>query len=414
MIMKLALHIALRYLFAKKSQNVINVISMISVAGVLVGSLALIVVLSVFNGLHGLIGSLYGSFDPELKVVYDKGKVFSLDSIAYQDVVDVEGVGAVSEILEDHALLRSDKRQVPAIVMGVDDGFEAVSGVDSIIVEGEFNLNIRSGKGGVIGVNLADQLGVRLNFVKPLVMYAPKRTGRINMMRPDLSFKKEYLHPTGIFAVLQPEYDSQYLIVSIDQARKLFEYGDDMVSSLGISLEDPQRLKEVKQRISSLLGDDFRVQDRQEQHATFYKLMKVEKLMAYLILLFILVIALFNVIGTLSLLIFEKKESIGTLRSMGADRNLINKIFLIEGWFISLAGVTIGVLLGAFLVWLQQYFGLLRFQGDGAYVVEAYPVALEWVDMVLVYVSVSFIGLLAAWYPVRVIVRRYYSGQGEE
>jgi lipoprotein-releasing system permease protein len=412
--MKLALHIAFRYLFAQKSQNVINIISMISVAGVLVGSLALIVVLSVFNGLHGLIGSLYGSFDPELKITAEKGKVFSMDSIPYQKILETEDISFVSQMLEGQALLRSSKRQVPAVVMGVDENFSRVSGIDSIIIEGEYKLQDESQNLGVIGFVLADQLGLRLNFVKPMVMYVPRRTGKINMMRPDLSFRKEYIHPSGLFAVHQMDYDSRYVIVSIHQARSLFEYGDDKISSLGISLKKGARMEDVRSRLEELLGLDFLVQDQHQQHGTFYKLMRVEKLMAYLILLFILVIALFNVIGTLSLLIFEKRQSIGTLRSMGADRSLINKVFLVEGWLISLAGVTAGVLLGALLIWLQQQFGLLRFGGEGAFVVDSYPVALQWTDMVLVYVSVSAIGLLAALYPVRVIVRRYYSEQGEE
>ncbi len=412
--MKLALRIALRYLFAKKSQNVINVVSMISVTGVLVGSLALIVVLSVFNGLHGLIGSLYSSFDPELKIIPREGKVFSTDTIAFDDIRQIEGVEHITGILEDHALLRSEKRQVPAIVMGVDEHFADVSGIDSIIVNGEYKLGNESEKYGVIGYVLADQLSIRLNFVRPLVIYAPKRQGRVNMMRPDQSFRKEYLHPAGMFGVHQLDYDSRYLIVHIDQARRLFEYGDDVVSSLGLSLEEGTKTAKIKTTISNLLGDDFEVRDRKEQHATFYKLMRVEKFMAYLILLFILVIATFNVIGTLSLLIFEKRESIGTLRSLGANRNLINKIFLVEGWLISLAGVTAGVLLGSLLVWIQQQFGLLQFQGGGSFVVDAYPIALKWTDMVLVYFSVSLVGLLAAWYPVKVIVKRYYSEQGDE
>jgi lipoprotein-releasing system permease protein len=412
--MKLALRIALRYLFAKKSQNVINVISLISVSGVLIGSLALIVVLSVFNGLHGLIGSLYGSFDPELKVIPVKGKVFSTDSVPSQELFAVKGVRYISQVLEDHALLRLDKRQVPATVMGVDDNFVAVSGIDSIIIDGEYKLRQNGQNYGVVGYVLADQIGLRLNFVKPLVIYAPKRMGKINMIRPDLSFKKAYLHPSGLFAVRQLEYDSQYLIVNIAQARKLFDYGEDVVSSLNFSIDATSDIEKIKNQVTNILGDDFKVMDRQEQHATFYKLMRVEKLMAYLILLFILVIALFNVIGTLSLLIFEKKASINTLRSMGADSNLINKIFLVEGWLISLAGVTAGVLLGALLIWVQQQFGLLRFQGDGVFIVDAYPVELQWFDMMLVYISVSLIGLLAAWYPVKVIVHRYYSEKGEE
>lgn len=412
--MKLALRIALRYLFAKKSQNVINVVSMISVTGVLVGSLALIIVLSVFNGLHGLIGSLYSSFDPELKVVPREGKVFDTDTIAFDEIRQAKGVEKTTGILEDHALLRSEKRQVPAIIMGVDKHFADVSGIDSIMVKGEYKLGDDSENFGVIGYVLADQLNIRLNFVKPLVVYAPRRKGKVNMMRPDQSFRKEYLHPAGMFGVQQLDYDSRYLIVQIDQARQLFEYGDNIVSSLGLSLEEGAKTDKMKKAVSELLGDDFEVQDRQEQHATFYKLMRVEKFMAYLILLFILVIATFNVIGTLSLLIFEKRDSIGTLRSLGATRDLINRIFLVEGWLISLAGVTAGVLLGSLLVWIQQQYGLLQFQGGGSFVVDAYPVALEWTDMVLVYFSVSLVGLLAAWYPVKVIVKRYYSEQGDE
>jgi lipoprotein-releasing system permease protein len=412
--MKLALSIAFRYLFAKKSQNIINVISMISVAGVLIGSLALIVVLSVFNGLHGLIGSLYGSFDPVLKITPVKGKVFHLDSIPYQQLLDVQGVVHVSQVLEDYALLRSGNRQVPGIVMGVDERFASVSGIDSIIVDGTYRLKNNKENFGVVGYVLADQLGLRLNFVKPLVLYAPKREGSINMLRPDQSFRQAYLHPAGIFAVRQLEYDSQYLIVDIDQASTLFGQPRGTVSSLGIAKTPEADLGQLEMQISKLLGPGFEVKDRQEQHITFYKLMRVEKLMAYLILLFILVIATFNIIGTLSLLIFEKRESISTLRSMGANRRLINRIFLLEGWLISLAGVTMGVLLGGALVWLQQQFGFVRFSGEGSFVVEAYPMALEWFDLVSVFITVSLVGLLAAWYPVKVIVRRYYTARGLE
>lgn len=406
--MKLAFRIALRYLFAKKSQNIINVISMISVAGVITGSLALIVVLSVFNGLHGLIGSLYSSFDPILKVTPVNGKVFNLDSIPYQQLIQTEGVATVAQVLEDYALLRASQRQVPAVVMGVDEAFASVSGIDSIIVDGSFQLKHKNENYGVAGYVLADQLGLRLNFVKPLVLYAPRREGRINMVRPDQSFRQSYLHPAGIFAVRQIEYDSQYLIVNIEQARTLFGYGTDVVSSLGIATTPSADVEAIAEEIKQLLGNNFDVKDRQQQHETFYKLMRVEKLMAYLILLFILIIATFNIIGTLSLLIFEKRESITTLRSMGANRTLINRIFLLEGWLISLAGVTAGVLLGGLIVWLQQQFGFVRFSGDGSFVVDAYPMALEWFDMVNVFITVSLVGLLAAWYPVRVIVRRYF------
>jgi lipoprotein-releasing system permease protein len=410
MIMNLSLRIALRYLFAKKSQNIINIISWISVIGVLIGSLGLLVVLSVFNGLHGLIGSLYSTFDPDLKIEPLRGKVFSIDSLDYSSLVTIEGIENISAVVEDHALFRFSQRQVPGRLMGVDSNFNKVSGIDSIVLEGEYRLQHNDMYEGLIGYVLADQLAIRLNFVTPLMIYAPERTGRINLARPEQSFKSEYLQPSGIFAVNQLDYDANYVITDIQLVRRLFDYDASTVSWLGIKTGNERRIETIQREIKRTLGDNYRVLSREEQHETFFRMMKVEKLMAYLILSFILLIAIFNVIGTLSMLIFEKKGSIATLRSMGANRTLINHIFLFEGWLISLAGLTGGLILGATLIWLQQTFGLIRFQGEGNYVVETYPVVLRWFDVISVIITVSVTGLLAAWYPVRVIVRRYYSG----
>lgn len=410
--MNLALHIAKRYLIAKKSQNIINVISMISVVGVVTGSMALLVVLSVFNGLNGFIGDLFGAFDPDYKVIPASGKVFSLDSLNVEALKDTEGVLFISEILEDQALLKFGKRRMPGQVMGVDRNFGQVSGVDSIMVDGPFRLRDDEENQGVLGVMLADQLNVRLNFVSPLAMYVPRRTGSINMMRPESSFNTEYIRPAGFFAVRQNEYDGKYIIIQIDQARKLFDYDSTVVSSLAIKADpniDGERLQEDLKKIA---GPGVKVLNKEQQHEAFYKMMKVEKLMAFLILSFIMVIAAFNVIGTLSMLIYEKKESIFTLKSMGADRKLVTRIFLIEGWLISLVGVFVGVLLGILLVWIQQYFGVIKFQGGGTYLMPAYPVKLQLMDVMLVVVTVTTIGFLAAWYPVRVIVKRYFSSVG--
>ncbi|MDA3832685.1 MAG: FtsX-like permease family protein [Spirochaetales bacterium] len=409
MTVNIAIRIAVRYLFAKKSQNIINVISWISVTGVLVGALGLLVVLSVFNGLHGLIGSLYGSFDPDLKIEAVQGKIFHTDSIDYTSLVSVDGVGPITGVIEDHTLFRFGKRQVPGLIMGVDEQFNKVSGIDSIIVEGAFRLKHNDQFEGIIGFALADQLSLRLNFVTPLMLYTPERTKRINPARPDQAFKTSYLQPSGIFMVNQLEYDANYAIIHIDQAREILDYSPSTVSWLGIKVIDPSELEQVQKNISELLGNQFRVRNREEQHETFFKMMKVERLMAYLILSFILLIPIFNVIGTMSMLNFEKRQSISTLRSMGAQRPLIHRIFLIEGWMISLAGAAAGLLLGALLVWLQQTFGLIRFQGGGHFVVEAYPVLLRWQDVVTVFLTVSITGFIAAWYPVRVIVRRYYA-----
>lgn len=412
--MRLAVRIAIRYLFAKKSQNIINVISWISVTGVLTGSLALLVVLSVFNGLHGLIGSLYNSFDPDLKIEAAEGKTINLQAINLEALREIEDVASHTVVLEDHALFRFGKRQVPGRVMGVDSLFTTVSSIDSIIVEGKFRTRYGDQFEGVLGLALADQLAVRLNFVTPLMMYVPQRQGRINLARPDQSFRTEYLQPSGIFMVNQIDYDASYLIADIEQTRRLLEYDHQTATWIGLKIRSGGDMYRVKKQVEQIAGNAYKVRNREEQHETFYKMVKVEKLMAYLILSFILLIALFNVIGTLSMLIFEKRGSISTLRSMGANRTLINRIFLFEGWLISLAGVVTGLLLGAFLIWLQQTFGLIRFQGEGDFVVEAYPVILQWSDVVSVFFTVSIIGLLAAWYPVRVIVRRYYAAHQDK
>ena len=409
--MKLAFNIALRYLFAKKSQNIINVISMISVVGILTGSAALIVVLSVFNGLHGFIGDLYSSFDPDIKISAVKGKVFSMDSVDLEKIRELPGVAAYSEVLEDNALLKFGKRQMPGTVLGVDENYDKVTGIDTIMQDGVFRTKHKKENLGVPGYVLADQLSLRINFVTPLAIYAPRRTGRINMANPQNAFRTEYVSPAGIFMVKQVEYDSQYLIINIQQARRLFEYDSTIVSSLLIKVKNYGDVNTVRKNLAEILGKGFKIADRQEQHASFYKMMQLEKLMAFLILSFILLIAAFNIIGTLSMLIYEKKESIFTFRSMGATKRLITRIFLFEGWMISLVGVIAGLIIGIALVLIQQHYGILKFQGGGSFIVDAYPVALKWTDVLVVLVTVSTIGLLGAWYPVRVIVDKYYNSK---
>jgi ABC-type lipoprotein release transport system permease subunit len=411
--MRLPFVIALRYLFGKKSQNVINVISLISVAGVMTGTLALLVVLSVFNGLHGLIGTLYGAFDPDLRVEPIHGKVMSLDTIPSSAFYSHPGVQAVSQVVTDQALLRNGKRQMPAMVLGVDSLFEKVSGIDSIMTDGSFMLHNNQVKMGVFGFILADQMSVGINFVNSVGIYAPRRQGNVNMMNPESSFLSDFVMPSGIFAVKQIEYDSQYLIIGIDQARRLFDYDSTVVSSLFLKVKPGYDVARVKRELIEKTGNKLKIKNKEEQHEAFFKMMKVEKLMAYLILSFILMIATFNVIGTLSMLIFEKKESIFTLKSMGADQQMVTRVFLFEGWLISLVGVIAGLALGIILVLAQQYFGFVKFQGGEAFVVDGYPVGLKFRDVILVFVTVTTIGFLAAWYPVTVIVRRYYSSSKE-
>ena len=410
--MNLSFTIAKRYLYAKKSQNIINVISMISVFGVLTGSMALVIVLSVFNGLHGFMGQLYTNFDPHLKLVPTSGKVISTDSIDFTKIKQTKGILHISEALEHQALLKFRKRKMPAIVMGVDEQFNSVSDIDSIMIDGAFQLKHKSEFRGVIGKRLADQLAIRLNFVTPLTMYVPKRKGSVNMMAPQNAFRQEYISPSGFFAVNQDEYDSQYLIIDIEQARRLFQYDSSTVSSLNIKIDNHDDISAIEKELQKIVGDKMEVLNQEEQHSAFYKVMKVEKLMAYLILSFIIAIAAFNIVASLAMLIYEKKESIFILKSMGADRQLITRIFLIEGWLISLVGVLIGTLIGIFLVLIQEHYGLVKFIGDGHYITDAYPVSLQLTDVLIVIATVSSIGFLAAWYPVRVIVRKYYSESG--
>ncbi|WP_439182786.1 FtsX-like permease family protein [Carboxylicivirga taeanensis] len=413
--MKLAFDIARRYLYAKKSQNIINVISMISVFGVLTGSMALVIVLSVFNGVHGLMGELYTAFDPDLKVVPVSGKVISTDSIAYEQIKQTKGVLQLSETLEHQALLRFRKRKVPGIIMGVDSLFNKVTNIDSIMIDGKYELKYKSEFRGVIGKRLADQLAIRLNFVTPLSMYVPKRKGSVNLMTPQNAFRQEYLSPSGFFAVNQEEYDGQYLLVDIEQARRLLQYDNTTISSLAIKVnQEEASIEQVEKAIQTLVGSQMDVLNQQEQHAAFYKVMKVEKLMAYIILSFIIAIAAFNIVANLAMLIYEKKESIFTLKSMGADKRLITRIFMTEGWLISVVGIVIGSMLGIVFVLIQQHFGIIKFIGNGSYITDAYPVALQWSDVLIVIITVSTISALAAWYPVRVIVGRYYSEPASE
>jgi ABC-type lipoprotein release transport system permease subunit len=406
--LKLTLQIALKFLFGKKSKGIINVISTISIVGVSVGALALLVILSVFNGLHGLIGGLYGSFDPDIKISALESKYFSTDSLNMNELQHLEGVNYIADIIEDNALLKYGKRQGTAVVMGVDSSFSYVSGIDSIIVDGRYQLSDKQGFRGAIGYVLANQLDVRLSFMTSLVIHAPQRNKKINLINPYEAFNTHYIHPSGIFLVKQVEYDSQYLLVDIALVRDLFQYKPSEVTSLAIDIDDSAIVESVQKDIKKILGKDFKVENRQEQHANFYKMMRVEKIMAYLILCFVLVIATFNLIGTMSMLIFDKKEGIKTLKSMGADKQMVTRIFLLEGWLISLIGVFTGLILGTVLILIQQHFGLVKFSGGTNFVVSAYPVALKISDIFYTLITVTSIGFLAAYYPVRVIVRSYF------
>lgn len=398
--------ISRRYLFAHKSQNAINVISAISALGVLVATAAIVIVLSVFNGLNGLVSHLFGNFDPDVKIEAAEGKSFALDSAIVTALNSDPYVAAWAEVVQDNALVRYGKRQVPATVMGVAGNYNSVTSIDSIIVEGAF----RPGE-CLIGAVLADQLGVSSSaFVPSVVFYAPKRYGKINIANPQNSFSERVEKVGGTFMVQQVDYDANYILADLTLARDLLGYADDEVTSISLRLADGATPSSAVKSLSAKLGDDLVVKDKWMQHESFFKMMEVEKLMAFAILLFIALIAAFNIIGSMSMLIFEKQDSIETLRAMGADRSFITRIFLFEGWMLSVGGALLGLLTGILMVLAQERWGIVGFGGDESYIIDAYPVQLNWLDVALVFVAVTLIAGLSAWYPVRAIVGRYFKG----
>lgn len=393
--------IAKRYLFSKKSHNAINVISGISAAGVGVGAMALVCVLSVFNGFELLISNMFSSFDPDLKITLTHGKTFDTNSPELNKLRRMKSVAYFTEVVEENALLRFKNKQMPATIKGVSDDFEKMTRIDSIMYDGKFILNDGAFERAVPGVGVASILGLGAHFIDPLYIYAPKRTSKINLLRPENSFNQMGTFVSGIFSVKQLQYDDHYVIVSINLARDLFEYEKTKVSSIELKLVNGVDNEQVQNQIKTLLGDRFQVKNRYEQQESFFKIMKIEKWFTYLILCFILLIASFNIIGSLSMLIIDKKGDIETLRSLGANNQLIKRIFLFEGWMISAVGAISGIALGAFLCLLQQYFGILKL-GTG-YVVDAYPVQTNTLDLLLVFLTVLLMGFLAAYYPVRYI-----------
>lgn len=406
--MKLALHIARRYLISKKSVNVINLISAISVVGVAVGTMALIVVLSAFNGIDSFIANMLSSFDPDLKITATQGKSFGMDEKGLDQVTRMKGIAAWAPVVEENALLEYDGRQKYAVVKGVENAYAAFTGIDTVLTDGDFVLEKDSFLYTIIGQGVAYDLSVGLSFIDPIQVFFPRR-GQKSAITVENAFNQGHLFPSGVFSV-QQEIDSKYILVPIAFARNLFEM-ENRVTSLELKLDPGVSPGQVKQQIQQLLGDRFKVQDRYEQHEFIYKVMHSEKWISFLILSFILVIASFNLVGSLTMIIIDKKNDIFILEGMGADRSLIRKIFLFEGWLISASGALGGTILGIILVWAQRQYELLKLPGDGSFAISAYPVELLFPDVLITLLIVLVIGFLAAWYPVRSMGRRGISAQ---
>ena len=399
--------IAKRYLFSKKSHNAINVISAISVCGVALATLAMVCTLSVFNGFQDMVATFFTAFDPQIKITSVKGKVFDGSLPVFQKIKSMPEIAVYSESVEDNAMVQYKGRQVMAVIKGGEDNFDKLTPIDSILFgRGELVLHDEVVDYAIPGLQLLSTLGTGIRFLDPLEIYAPKRGTRINMSNPMSSFVSDELFSSGLtFTVNQEKYDASYILTSIGFARRLFQYTTE-VSAINLRLTPNANEDEVISQLKKTLGDEFRIQNRYEQQADTFRIMEIEKLISYLFLTFILMIACFNVIGSLSMLIIDKKNDVNTLRNLGASDAQIVKIFLFEGRMISFIGAVAGVLIGLALCLIQQEYGVISLGQSGSFIVDAYPVSVHAWDVIAVFVTVLVVGFLSVWYPVRYLSRR--------
>lgn len=403
--------IARRYLFSKKSTHVINVISSISVIGVAVATMALVIVLSVFNGFHDLVASLFTSFDPQLKVVPVEGKTAPADDPILTKIRLLPQVDVATETVEDQALAIYNDHQAMVKIKGVDDNFAELSHITDILYgDGSFSLHAANLEYGIVGIRLAQNLGIGAQWDGFLKIYAPKKEGQLDMTNPGDGFVVDSLNSPGVlFAVKQAKYDKNYIITSISFARNLFGQ-QGMLSDLELRLKPGSNLDAVKAEMQQIAGNKYKVLDRFEQQEDTFKIMSIEKMIAYIFLTFILVVACFNIIGSLSMLIIDKKNDVVTLRNLGANDKQITRVFLFEGRMIAVIGAVIGLGLGLLLCFLQQQYGFVRLgDSEGSFIVDAYPVSVHYSDVAIIFVTVIAVGWLAVWYPVRALSKRLLS-----
>lgn len=403
--------IARRYLFSKKSTHVINVISSISVIGVAVATMALVIVLSVFNGFHDLVASLFTSFDPQLKVVPVEGKTAPADDPILTKIRLLPQVDVATETVEDQALAIYNDHQAMVKIKGVDDNFAELSHITDILYgDGSFSLHAANLEYGIVGIRLAQNLGIGAQWDGFLKIYAPKKEGQLDMTNPGDGFVVDSLNSPGVlFAVKQAKYDKNYIITSISFARNLFGQ-QGMLSDLELRLKPGSNLDAVKAEMQQIAGNKYKVLDRFEQQEDTFKIMSIEKMIAYIFLTFILVVACFNIIGSLSMLIIDKKNDVVTLRNLGANDKQITRVFLFEGRMIVVIGAVIGIGLGLLLCFLQQQYGFVRLgDSEGSFIVDAYPVSVHYSDVAIIFVTVIAVGWLAVWYPVRALSKRLLS-----
>lgn len=374
--------------------------------GIIVGTLALVIVLSVFNGFSDLITSFFSRFDPDLKITPAEGKMFDPQQQEIQRIKNHPDVIHYAEIIEDVVLLKYGNQVYPAIMKGVPDNYRQYTSIDSLIVDGEFFLEKDGINYVAVGQGVAFYLGLSPRFPEPLQVYVPKKGNQV-LINPARAVSQGLVYPSGVFAVLE-EVDSKYIIVSQPFAARLFESGTQ-ISSIELGIKPDANIKKIQKEIEKNLGNVFHVKTKYQQHDLVYKTMQSEKWAAYLILIFILIIASFNILGSLSMLIIDKKEDIMILQSMGATSKTIRMIFLFEGWLISLVGAVTGTLLGLLLCWVQITFGIISLPSNGSFLISAYPVRVVFSDILIILVVVLFIGFLASWYPVKYISKKSFS-----
>lgn len=406
--MSFPFYIARRYLFSKKSTNAINIISGISITGVAVATMALIVTLSVFNGFHDLVASFFTQMDPQLKVTPIKGKTADAKDTVLTKIRQLPAVEVATECLEDQALAVYGNRQMMVKLKGVEDNFDSLTHIKEILEgDGDFELHAADLNYGIPGMGIAYQMGLGYTYQQPLKIYAPRREGQLNMANPAEGFVEDELYSPGVvFCMKQAKYDKHYILTSLAFARQLFDQ-ERRLSSLEIRLRPGSDFEKVKKEMQQLAESRFKVQDRYEQQDDTFRIMKVEKLIAYIFLTFILVIACFNIIGSLSMLIIDKRQDVVSLRNLGATDRQITRIFLFEGRMISAIGAFIGILIGLLLCWLQQQYGLIRLGStEGTFIIDAYPVSVHPWDVIVVFVTVLAVGFLSVWYPVHYFAKR--------
>lgn len=404
--MRLQLFIALRYLFSKKSHNIINIISMICAGGVCVATIALICTLSVYNGFQNIISGVISSFDPDLKVTLAEGKIFDL-SEPQQKLQTIEPIELICPVLEETALIRGKEKQTFVTVKGVPHNYNEAVNADSVIEAGKFKLEDENGIYTVLGAALFNQIDASVGYDNPVSFYAPKYATKVNIANPNQSFNTQYAYISGIYATHQFEIDSKYAFLPLQYAQEIFNY-NGLVSALEIKIKGDD-IESAQTAIQNALGEKYVVQDKMEQHQDFYKMMKIEKWITFLILFFILMIAVVNIIGSLTMLILEKKNDIQTLKHLGATSSFIQQVFLLEGWLISALGTIAGLAIGLILCLIQEYFGIIKLgngSDDGTFFIQAYPVYVQWTDILIILSTTLIAGLFIAWIPTRYIKKK--------